>query len=33
MVNFNWAKYSDIIAKIVKDNNYKDFILTGAGAI
>ena len=33
MINVNWAKYSDVIAKIVKDNNYKDFILTGAGDI
>jgi hypothetical protein len=33
MINVNWAKYSDIVAKIVKDNNYKDFILTGAGDI
>ena len=33
MINVLWARYSDIIAKIVKDNNYKDFILTGAGDI
>jgi hypothetical protein len=33
MINVNWAKYSDIIAKIVKDNIYKDFILTGSGDI
>jgi hypothetical protein len=33
MVNILWAKYSDIVAKIVKDNNYKDFILTGSGDI
>lgn len=33
MVNVLWARYSDIIAKIVKDNKYKDFIYTGAGDI
>lgn len=33
MVNINWAKYSDIVAKIVKDNKYKDFILNGTGDI
>jgi len=33
MVNILWARYGDIVAKIVKDNNYKDFILTGAGYI
>lgn len=32
-VNVLWARYSDIVAKIVKDNNYKDFILTGVGDI
>lgn len=33
MVNILWAQYSEIIAKIVKDNNYKDFILTGVGDV
>ena len=33
MVNILWAKYDAIIAKIVGDNKYKDFILTGAGDI
>lgn len=33
MINVLWAQYSDIVAKIVKDNNYKDFILTGEGDI
>jgi hypothetical protein len=33
MINVLWAQYSEIVAKIVKDNNYKDFILTGAGDI
>lgn len=33
MINVLWAQYSEIVAKIVKDNIYKDFILTGQGAI
>ena len=33
MINVLWAQYSEIVAKIVKDNNYKDFILTGSGDI
>ena len=33
MVNILWARYSAIVAKIVGDNKYKDFILTGAGDI
>jgi len=33
MINVLWARYSDIVAKIVKDNNYKDFIKTGVGVI
>ena len=32
-INILWAQYSEIVAKIVKDNQYKDFILTGAGDI
>ena len=33
MVNILWARYADIVAKIVKDNKYKEFILSGAGDI
>jgi hypothetical protein len=33
MVNILWARYSDIVKRIVDDNKYKDFILTGAGDI
>lgn len=33
MVNILWAQYSDIVAKIVKDNKYKEFILSGSGDI
>lgn len=31
MVNILWAEYSDVVAKIVKDNKYKDFILNADG--
>lgn len=33
MINVLWAKYSDIVSKIVKDNKYKEFILSGSGDI
>ena len=33
MINVLWARYSEIVSKIVKDNNYKDFILSGVGDI
>jgi len=33
MINILWARYADIVKRIVGDNNYKDFILTGAGDI
>lgn len=33
MVNILWARYSDIVSKIVKDNKYKEFILSGSGDI
>lgn len=33
MINILWAQYSDIVKRIVDDNKYKDFILTGAGDI
>jgi hypothetical protein len=32
-VNLLWARYIDIVKRIVDDNKYKDFILTGAGVI
>ena len=33
MVNVLWAKYIDIVKRIVKDNMYKEFILSGSGDI
>jgi len=33
MVNILWAKYIDIVKKIVEDNKYKEFILDGEGDI
>jgi hypothetical protein len=33
MINVLWAKYSDVVSKIIKDNKYKDFILNGTGDI
>lgn len=33
MINVLWAQYDEIVAKIVKDANYKNFILTGEGDI
>lgn len=33
MVNILWARYSDIVKRIVGDNKYKDFILGGEGDI
>lgn len=33
MVNILWAQYADIVKRIVSDNKYKDFILTGEGDI
>jgi len=33
MINVLWSRYTDIVAKIVKDNNYKEFILSGVGDI
>ena len=33
MVNLLWAKYIDIVKRVVKDNIYKEFILSGAGDI
>lgn len=33
MVNVLWARYIDIVKRIVEDNKYKDFILTGSGDI
>lgn len=33
MINTLWARYREIVNQINKDNNYKDFILTGIGDI
>ena len=33
MVNVLWAKYIDIVKRIVEDNKYKEFILSGEGDI
>lgn len=33
IVNVLWARYSEIVKRVVADNNYKDFILTAAGDI
>lgn len=33
MVNILWASFQKTINLLEKDNNYKDFILTGAGDI
>ena len=32
-VNVLWARYADIVKRLVGDNNYKDFILTGVGDV
>ncbi len=33
MINILWARYSDIVKRIVDDNKYKEFILSGEGDI
>jgi hypothetical protein len=33
MVNVLWARYREIVNQIVKDNKYKEFILSGVGDI
>jgi hypothetical protein len=33
MVNILWAGFQKVINLLEKDNNYKDFILTGTGDI
>ena len=33
MINVLWANYREMVNLITKDNNYKDFILTGEGDI
>jgi len=33
MVNILWARYIDIVKRIVDDNKYKEFILSGEGDI
>lgn len=32
-INVLWAKYADIVKRIVQDNKYKEFILDGTGDI
>lgn len=33
MINVLWAEYREIVSQIVKDNKYKEFILSGSGDI
>lgn len=33
VVNILWARYTDIVKRIVEDNKYKDFIYSGEGDI
>ena len=33
MINILWARYREIVSLILKDNKYKDFILTAEGEI
>lgn len=33
MINALWAKYREIVNQIIKDNMYKEFILSGVGDI
>lgn len=33
MVNILWTRYIDIVKRMVKDNKYKEFILSGEGDI
>lgn len=33
VVNILWARYADIVKRIVEDNKYKEFILSGEGDI
>lgn len=33
MINILWARYADIVKRIVADNKYKEFILSGEGDI
>lgn len=33
MINILWARYREIVNQIVKDNKYKEFILSGEGDI
>ena len=32
-INVLWAKYIDVVKRIVADNKYKEFILSGSGDI
>lgn len=33
MINILWAQYREVVALMLKDNNYKEFILSGVGDI
>lgn len=33
MINILWARYVDIVKRLVDDNKYKEFILSGVGEI
>ena len=33
MINVLWARYREIVSQIIKDNKYKEFILSGSGDI
>lgn len=33
MINVLWARYREIVSKILEDNKYKEFILSGEGDI
>lgn len=32
-VNILWAQYREVLSLMIKENNYKDFILTGSGDV
>jgi hypothetical protein len=33
MINILWAQYREVVGLLIKDNNYKEFVLSGAGDI
>ena len=33
MINILWAQYREVVGLLIKDNNYKEFILSGVGDI